>query len=277
MGILSTIGDVADAPGSIIRALLAGELGRGASGIFNPQQRVSGRELVKKYTGEDNGLLGTLAEFATDPLLLAGGIGMLGKGVGIGGKVAEGLGTAGKAAEGLGMASKAAELSSSLSNPLSRGYASGINTLGGKAADMIPSFIKDAPIVEKATGVLDRGANAIANKIGVVNPADVLDVGGEAFEHVPPTTARQLASKGVTALGENPLVGRGIETAFGTKENPLEPPAPLKNSDGSIESEMAIFVDSLGSHFGVPPDKAKKLFITQIMPGMVKSQAPRTL
>ena len=75
---------VLDTPASVVRSVLAGDPGRGIEGIFNPDQRVSGREVLDSLGLIDKnteGILPTIAgiatEIATDPLLLVGSLGGL--------------------------------------------------------------------------------------------------------------------------------------------------------------------------------------------------------
>jgi len=77
----STLLDILDTPGSVVRGLLAGEGGRAVSGIFDPSQRVSGQELIGMEN--DDSLLATLggvaASIVTDPLLFVNSIGGVSK------------------------------------------------------------------------------------------------------------------------------------------------------------------------------------------------------
>lgn len=99
MELLGMAGDVIDTPGSIVRGLIAGDPGRAFGGVFDPSQRVSGKEMIGM--GDDTGFgaeaLGFGASLATDPLMLLSGLGGL--------KALKGLRGAGTAAE----ASKVAE------------------------------------------------------------------------------------------------------------------------------------------------------------------------
>jgi len=68
---ITTIFDILDTPGSVIRGLLAGETERAFSGIFNPEERVGGKELLglKDQKGFLSTVAGIGAEIVTDPLL----------------------------------------------------------------------------------------------------------------------------------------------------------------------------------------------------------------
>ena len=71
LGALGTLGNIFDTPGSFVRGLLAGEPGRAFGGVFDPSQRVSGKELVGIEDDPDSwwddvGGIGT--EILTDPL-----------------------------------------------------------------------------------------------------------------------------------------------------------------------------------------------------------------
>lgn len=76
---LGVIGNVLDTPGAFVRNLLGGE--NPLPGILDPEQRISGRDLLERagilgenYEGLDWGdALGFGAEIATDPLTLVGG------------------------------------------------------------------------------------------------------------------------------------------------------------------------------------------------------------
>lgn len=76
---LGLIGNVLDTPGAFVRNILAGE--NPLPGILDPEQRVSGRDLLERhgilgenYEGFDMGdVAGFGAEIATDPLTLVGG------------------------------------------------------------------------------------------------------------------------------------------------------------------------------------------------------------
>jgi len=82
--------DVLDTPGSVVRGLLAGQPGRAFGGVFDPEQRVGGRELLANYglttqndpnAWEWSDFGGGLAEVALDPLLpLSFGAGAVTKG-----------------------------------------------------------------------------------------------------------------------------------------------------------------------------------------------------
>lgn len=86
---LTTAGNVLDTPGSVARGLLAGNPGAALGGIFDPSQRVYGRDLLEGYgllgenmPGFDLGdVAGFGAEVATDPLNLLGG-GLLARALG---------------------------------------------------------------------------------------------------------------------------------------------------------------------------------------------------
>lgn len=88
VGALTTLANILDTPGSIARNTLAGE--NPIKGLFNPEERTTGRQLLEKHRilGENKpGLdLGDIAGFAaevlTDPLLPFGGL----KGVSAAGK-----------------------------------------------------------------------------------------------------------------------------------------------------------------------------------------------
>lgn len=72
----TTLLDILDTPGSVVRGLLAGEGERAVSGIFDPSQRVSGKELIGQ---EDNDSIlaelgGIAASIVTDPLLFTGSL-----------------------------------------------------------------------------------------------------------------------------------------------------------------------------------------------------------
>ena len=71
---LGMAGDVLDTPASIIRGLLSGDPGRAMGGVFDPSQRVSGKELLGLQDEEGIGseLLGMGAGIATDPLMWGG-------------------------------------------------------------------------------------------------------------------------------------------------------------------------------------------------------------
>lgn len=83
---LGFVGNVLDTPGSIVRGLLARDPGRAFGGVFSPERRVHGRELLESlgWLGEnEEGLdfgdvAGFGAEMATDPLNLLGA-GLFGK------------------------------------------------------------------------------------------------------------------------------------------------------------------------------------------------------
>lgn len=80
---VAAVGNVLDTPGSLVRGLLAGEPGRAFGGIFDPDQRVSGRELLQDYglvgpnkPGLDSAdVAGFAAEVIADPLVLVSGPG----------------------------------------------------------------------------------------------------------------------------------------------------------------------------------------------------------
>lgn len=77
---LGFVGNVLDTPGSILRGLMAGDPGRAFSGVLDPSQRVSGRDMLQRWgalgeneEGLDTGDVGGfLAEVVTDPLNLLG-------------------------------------------------------------------------------------------------------------------------------------------------------------------------------------------------------------
>lgn len=87
MGGVELAANVLDTPGSIARGLLAGDPGRAFGGVFDPEQRVTGRELGQQYgllgknqPGLDWGDVGGFGlEVLTDPLTYTG-IGLLTKG-----------------------------------------------------------------------------------------------------------------------------------------------------------------------------------------------------
>jgi hypothetical protein len=80
LDILSGVGTVFDTPGSVVRGLLAGQPGRALGGIFDPEQRVFGRELLEQWgaidpnqEGFDSGdLAGFGVDVAVDPLAFLG-------------------------------------------------------------------------------------------------------------------------------------------------------------------------------------------------------------
>ena len=91
LGALNTVGTVLDTPASIGRGLLSGNFSRAFTGIFNPEDRVSGKELAGIEDNPDSwwddiGGIGT--EIVTDPLFWLTGATKAGKFLG-------GLGKAG--------------------------------------------------------------------------------------------------------------------------------------------------------------------------------------
>jgi hypothetical protein len=80
LDILGTVGTVLDTPASLVRGLLAGDPGRAFGGLFDPNQRLSGRDMLEKWgvlganeEGIDAGDVGGFAaEMLTDPLNLVG-------------------------------------------------------------------------------------------------------------------------------------------------------------------------------------------------------------
>lgn len=77
---LGFVGNVLDTPGSILRGLMAGDPGKAFSGVLDPSQRVSGRDMLQRWgalgeneEGLDAGDVGGfLAEMITDPVNLLG-------------------------------------------------------------------------------------------------------------------------------------------------------------------------------------------------------------
>lgn len=74
-------GHVLDTPGSIVRGLVSGNVDRAFGGILDPEQRVSGTQMLQHLglIGDDPGLGGEIAgigaSILTDPLTLLGGYG----------------------------------------------------------------------------------------------------------------------------------------------------------------------------------------------------------
>lgn len=81
LDLLSTAGTVLDTPSSVVRGLLAGDPGRAFGGVFDPERRVSGAELLGNdpnaslFSGQGLANMGT--EMALDPLNALGGLGLL--------------------------------------------------------------------------------------------------------------------------------------------------------------------------------------------------------
>lgn len=152
-GGLEALGNVLDTPGSFVRGVLAGEPGRAFSGILDPSQRVSGRDLLENYglaVPNQEGLFNSVGDFlgdvggfgleiATDPLSYFGlsALTQAGKGAQKTGKLAQLTNQAGRSAR-------------SYSAPIRAGY-SGLGSMfgkpvwtGEKAADFAAKYLDPA-------------------------------------------------------------------------------------------------------------------------------------
>jgi hypothetical protein len=139
---LGFLGDTLDTPGSIARGLIHGDPGRAFGGIFDPSQRVSGREMLGLEEGMGNELLGIGAGILTDPLTYLGGLGLV-KGIGKlrGGKAAaEAIGAAPEAMQ----ATRVAEETSPFVQALMEGPTSSAMRRRGPKFDFTDMFAADA-------------------------------------------------------------------------------------------------------------------------------------
>ena len=147
-GPLKWVGESISKPAAALRGILAGQPGQLANlipfsdtlGITDPEQRVSGRDMLRSWGlvgNQNNGgnfLGGLLAEVLTDPTMLAAGLGGMGKMTSLVGK-ATGAGEAATVGQALGSVGGKAQ------------------ALGQKAMGMVPQGVKNLP--GKVGGAMD--------------------------------------------------------------------------------------------------------------------------
>jgi hypothetical protein len=178
LGALGTLGNILDTPGSFIRGIASGNFGRAFGGIFDPSQRVSGKELAgvddnPDSWGDDIAGIGT--EILFDPLTyLTLGASALGKG----GKIAKAAGTLPETVRaGSKLVQGAAELGSSKTlRDIAMGSTDDLAKIRTAAQQSKPGWIQS--VTSKVTGerfgddllkAVDEGLNLPVGQGGFVD------------------------------------------------------------------------------------------------------------
>jgi hypothetical protein len=197
MGLLQSLGNVADLPGSMVRDALA--LRNPLDQLLSPLSqdgRTSGQELIGMYGGGDHPLLGTALEMALDPASYFG--------IGVASRGAKALGLADKARKALSSGKRGASaVKSALQSRQSAMNAleearSGLGQMAGRATDAAKDFFSSPASAINALGT--PGGAFKAGSIGM-NPGTPWSLGA----------ARELATRAASNVG-----GAAMDVAYGT-------------------------------------------------------------
>lgn len=177
--LLSGLGTVLDTPGSVARGLLSGEPGRAFGGVFDPEQRVSGREMLgfgenDPESWELGDVAGFGAELVTDPLNLLPGY----YGVKNAGKIAGAVGDAGKFMKGSGNVLAgvlADEAGTDAISPLGMSMLiDAMRKKSGGSGKMFDQAIKDYALETPDAQVMARMAEE-----GIADPSQYFSIGSQ--------------------------------------------------------------------------------------------------